>query len=235
MVSHKWDDEIAFDYGIYTDTIYDGGVKLDTATSGTYITDIRIGHTKFNHYDEFTFIADIPGDTTLTPYYRSGDYTDEMGDWIEAIPYQREEIGMSLFPDTILTDYDIAELDFGMSEREYRGLASLDGTSRVGYAVVGESLVGSIEEIDNFTYNATYTDNKITLNPGITLTSRNVVLTYTPLNFIPTINKQNIQFKFDYTSINTVLTPTLTEVNIDYKLSTAYNIDRAISAFYRRL
>lgn len=242
MIRHSWDTEAAFLYCTLTDVHYDtatGNVKLDSdKLSGSLITDIKDSTRRFNHYEAFEISKEIPVDTTLQFFYRTSRNPDDMGEWqLLTFDRVREEIGMSVFTNRFIADYDIKEIVLLTTEDEFRSGLSYEDSGRVGYAVVGYALVGASGNIVDISDNGVIINNTVNIDIDRLLTEdqENLVIRYVPKDFIPTLNERYIQFKVEFTAVNLGESATVTDLGINYRLNHLPIVDAQFPLLYRRL
>lgn len=243
-MEHIWEDATDFEYCTYTNCAVSGSSASLSGSmlSGSIISDIRDSTSRFNNYDAIIPTIVSPPNTSATTYYRTGyieNYdSDTWTDWIECVTDQTlVEYSLTIYDTVTFTAYDIGALIGVFIERLYRQGITFLPTGRVGSARVGIAQVGDDSSID---FSGDYGENAILVNNRINLTTdlnnfENIAIKYSPTYHIVQNNLQYIQWKVNLNSTVSGSTPTLTNVQIGYRLNHADMISQAFPFVYRRI
>jgi hypothetical protein len=240
MVKHSWSTTTDFSYCELENVTLDestGIITLDSdQLSGTIITDIKDSSNRFSHYGQLIKTTSTPVFTNIEYYYKSSDDPDNIGDWIlidkDITLYEND---ITLFTDRLVVDYDINILNSILSENIYRDGYNYEGNSLIDYAVVGEAIVGlecgGIDHADD----ATFSGNVITPSIPFPEAQYNVIVAYSPKHPILQATGRYVQLKIELESTSLGVVPSISDINLDYRLTNVKAIDRICPMFYKRL
>ncbi|MFA6887646.1 MAG: hypothetical protein WCQ65_11855 [Fermentimonas sp.] len=241
MPAHVWTSALDFQYCTLTNCeIVSGSVQLSGST-GNIISDIKDSTFRVRSYDEIEITDSIPSGSGISYYWRSGTLPlydeDYWSDWqlIDATKIYTE-FTISLLDDRFGTEFPIDNLVYAGLEEYWRSGKRYIDSCRTGSAIVGEARVGADGVIANISDDCTIDGNLVQVDTDTTSVFTddrvNVVIKYIPQ--FPLLGSGNRYFQYKAEMSGSV-SPSISEVIVNYRMDTQYIMERAFPLMYRRV
>lgn len=241
MPTHIWTDATDFEYCTFNNTEVSGNtiVLSGSEVSGSVISDIRDSTDRLENYGGIRSTSEVDLSSETTLYYRTGstqEYDEDFwGVWQNTSSQSaRTEYTISVYDDTVITDYDIATVGGVFLEEEKRAGADLVISARVGIARVGFAQVGNRASPITVDYSTSciFEDNRIQLATVLPIEGDNIAVLYLPEDYIINNTDRYVQWKCE---LSGSVSPVISEINIDYRLDYRDNISEMFPSLYRRI